>query len=52
MPSTVQKANLPFVQGCKYLIQNNISAVFTKLVNEGKTTIRLKEPEHDLCIKG
>jgi len=39
-------------QGTKYPIQKNIDQVFTKLVNEGKTTIRFKEPEHDLCIKG
>jgi len=39
-------------QGTKYPIQRNIEQVFTKLVNEGKTTIRFKEPDHDLCIKG
>jgi len=39
-------------QGTKYPIQKNIEQVFTKLVNEGKTTIRFKEPQHDLCIKG
>ncbi|XP_023348251.1 leucine-rich repeat protein 1 [Eurytemora carolleeae] len=39
-------------QGTKYMIMNNIQTVFTKLINEGKTTIRLKEPDHDICIKG
>jgi len=39
-------------QGVKYLIQNNIEQVFTRLVNEGKTTIRLKEPNHDIAVKG
>ena len=34
------------------MIMNNIQTVFTKLINEGKTTIRLKEPDHDICIKG
>lgn len=32
-------------------MKNNIEAVFTKFVNDGKTTIRLKEPLIDLNIK-
>jgi len=39
-------------QGNKYMIQNNIGNIFMKLVNEGKFTIRFKQPEHDLCVKG
>ena len=36
----------------KFPIIGNIEQVFTRLVNEGKTTIRFKEPENDLCIHG
>jgi len=39
-------------QGMKFPIMGNIEQVFTRLVNEGKTTIRFKEPENDLCIHG
>jgi len=38
-------------QGVKYLIKNNISNFFTKMINEGKSTIRFTEPPHDICIK-
>ena len=38
-------------QGVKYLIKNNIETMFTKMINEGKSTIRFKDPPHDLCIK-
>jgi len=38
-------------QGVKYLIRNNVSNMFTKMINEGKSTIRFKEPPHDICIK-
>jgi LRR-repeat protein 1 len=48
----IMVSNAQNKQGCKYLIQNNIQTVFTKMVSEGKTTIRLKEPDHDICIKG
>ncbi|XP_011304389.1 leucine-rich repeat protein 1 [Fopius arisanus] len=37
--------------GTKYKIDENIEKVFTKFVNNGKTTIRLKEPPHDLNIQ-
>lgn len=36
--------------GTKYQIKDNILQVFTKFVNEGKATIRLKDPELDICI--
>ncbi|XP_054273062.1 leucine-rich repeat protein 1 [Macrosteles quadrilineatus] len=39
------------VPGNKFKVLNNIQTVFTKFVNEGKSTIRLKEPEYDLAIK-
>ncbi|XP_014676737.1 PREDICTED: leucine-rich repeat protein 1-like [Priapulus caudatus] len=36
--------------GTKYKLKANIDQVFTKFVNEGKMTIRVKEPPHDLII--
>eukprot|EP00088_Acartia_fossae_P028711 TRINITY_DN2953_c0_g1_i13.p1 TRINITY_DN2953_c0_g1~~TRINITY_DN2953_c0_g1_i13.p1 ORF type:complete len:414 (+),score=81.12 TRINITY_DN2953_c0_g1_i13:83-1324(+) len=48
----IMVTNATHRQGVKYLIAGNIEQVFVRLVNEGKTTIRFKEPEHDLCIKG
>jgi len=38
-------------QGVKYLIKDNVGNMFTKMVNEGKSTIRFNDPPHDLCIK-
>jgi len=38
-------------QGIKYLIKNNVGNIFTKMINEGKSTIRFIEPAHDICIK-
>jgi len=38
-------------QGVKYLIKNNVSNFFTKMINEGMSTIRFNEPPHDICIK-
>lgn len=32
-------------------IECNIDNIFTKFINEGKATIRLKDPPHDLIIK-
>ncbi|XP_043275954.1 leucine-rich repeat protein 1 [Venturia canescens] len=37
--------------GTKYKIDDNIEKIFTKFVNDGKATIRLKEPPHDLIIQ-
>ncbi|XP_013784058.1 leucine-rich repeat protein 1-like [Limulus polyphemus] len=37
--------------GMKYKIVKNVDMVFTKFIQEGKATIRLKEPEHDIIIK-
>ncbi|XP_069772477.1 leucine-rich repeat protein 1 isoform X2 [Narcine bancroftii] len=36
--------------GCKYKVKENIENVFTKFVDEGKATIRLKEPAVDVCL--
>ncbi|XP_076291257.1 leucine-rich repeat 47 [Lasioglossum baleicum] len=38
-------------QGTKYKIDNNIEKIFNKFINEGKATIRLIEPPHDLIIQ-
>ena len=38
-------------QGVKYVIKNNVGNMFTKLINEGKSTVRFNDPPHDLCIK-
>lgn len=38
-------------QGSKYKIDGNIDKVFTKFINDGKATIRIKEPPHDLIIQ-
>lgn len=38
-------------QGVKYIIKNNVSNFFTKMINEGKSTIRFQDPPHDICIK-
>ncbi|KAG8040974.1 hypothetical protein G9C98_001962 [Cotesia typhae] len=35
----------------KYKIDNNIENIFTKFINDGKSTIRFKEPPVDLNIK-
>lgn len=37
--------------GVKYRVTGNVSGVMTRFVNEGKATIQLKEPPHDLFIK-
>lgn len=31
-------------------MKKNIEQVFTRFVNEGKATIRFKQPPHDVCI--
>uniref|UniRef100_V9KPS3 Leucine-rich repeat protein 1 n=2 Tax=Callorhinchus milii TaxID=7868 RepID=V9KPS3_CALMI len=36
--------------GCKYKLKENVEQLFTKFVEEGKTTIRLKEPALDICL--
>lgn len=37
--------------GTKYNLKDNIQQVFTKFVDEGKATIRVGQPEHDIIIK-
>lgn len=36
--------------GSKYKLQENIDQFFTKFVEEGKATVRLKEPAVDVCL--
>lgn len=37
--------------GTRYKLKSNIEKVFTKFVKEGKSTISLKQPQHDLQIR-
>lgn len=37
--------------GVQYHIRHNVETIFTRMVSEGKCTIRLKQPRHDLCLK-
>jgi LRR-repeat protein 1 len=32
-------------------VKKNIEQVFTRFLNEGKATIRFKDPPHDMCIR-
>ncbi|XP_072284332.1 leucine-rich repeat protein 1 [Pyxicephalus adspersus] len=36
--------------GSRYKLQENIENLFSKFVNEGKATIRLREPAVDICL--
>ncbi|XP_060529946.1 leucine-rich repeat protein 1 isoform X2 [Cylas formicarius] len=38
--------------GTKYPVNQNIKHVLTKFIHEGKCTIQIKNPEHDLYIQG
>jgi len=38
------------VSGTKYKIKNNVVKIFCKFLQEGKATIKFKEPAHDLSI--
>ncbi|XP_055451494.1 leucine-rich repeat protein 1 isoform X1 [Psammomys obesus] len=37
-------------QGTRYELRENIEQLFTKFVDEGKATVRLKEPPVDICL--
>ncbi|KAK2574944.1 hypothetical protein KPH14_008709 [Odynerus spinipes] len=37
--------------GTKYKVNNNIERIFEKFINNGKATIRMTEPPHDLIIQ-
>ncbi|KAK6180712.1 hypothetical protein SNE40_008713 [Patella caerulea] len=36
--------------GTKIVVKDNIEQYFVKFINEGKATVRIKEPQHDICI--
>ncbi|XP_048736879.1 leucine-rich repeat protein 1-like isoform X2 [Ostrea edulis] len=36
--------------GTKFQIKDNVEQIFAKFINEGKATIRFKDPEQDLCL--
>ncbi|EAW65764.1 leucine rich repeat protein 1 [Homo sapiens] len=37
-------------RGTRYELRENIEQFFTKFVDEGKATVRLKEPPVDICL--
>ncbi|XP_051009948.1 leucine-rich repeat protein 1 [Acomys russatus] len=37
-------------QGTRYELRENIEQLFTKFVDEGKATVRLKQPSVDICL--
>lgn len=37
-------------KGTKYKVYNNVDKLFTKFLNDGKATIRFKQPPHDIII--
>ncbi|PIK48668.1 hypothetical protein BSL78_14480 [Apostichopus japonicus] len=37
-------------KGSKYKLKENVAALFTKFVGEGKATVRIREPPHDLFL--
>jgi len=47
----VMLSNLSNKAGVKYPIKDNVSNLFTRMIGEGKATIRFIEPAHDLCIQ-
>ncbi|XP_062603339.1 leucine-rich repeat protein 1-like [Saccostrea cucullata] len=57
-PQTDSKEGILFLMACtakdrngaKYQIKDNIEQIFAKFINEGKATIRLKDPQQDLCL--
>uniref|UniRef100_A0A669PWH1 Leucine rich repeat protein 1 n=1 Tax=Phasianus colchicus TaxID=9054 RepID=A0A669PWH1_PHACC len=36
--------------GVRYQVQDNVERFFTRFVEEGKATVRLKEPAVDVCL--
>lgn len=37
--------------GTKYNLKNNVQQIFSRCVNEGKSTIQFKQPPHDISIQ-
>lgn len=57
-PNTKDVSNLFIIHfsatnkmGTRYKIKRNIEKIFTKFVNDGKTTISFTQPTHDLMIR-
>nr|XP_039249853.1 leucine-rich repeat protein 1-like [Styela clava] len=38
--------------GSRYKLHNNVEKIFSRMLSEGKATIRLKDPHLDLCVSG
>ncbi|XP_003471969.3 leucine-rich repeat protein 1 isoform X2 [Cavia porcellus] len=49
-PACLLVSTLKDRRGTRYELKENIEQFFTKFVDEGKATIRLKEPPVDICL--
>lgn len=57
-PQSDNKEGVLFIMACtakdrngtKFQIRDNVEQIFAKFINEGKATIRLKDPPQDLCL--
>ncbi|XP_004601767.2 leucine-rich repeat protein 1 isoform X1 [Sorex araneus] len=49
-PACLCIATLKDKRGTRYELKENIEQFFTKFVDEGKATVRLKEPAVDICL--
>ncbi|XP_066198009.1 leucine-rich repeat protein 1 isoform X4 [Saccopteryx leptura] len=49
-PACLLISTLKDKRGTRYELKKNIEQFFTKFMDEGKATIRLKEPPVDICV--
>ncbi|XP_069320707.1 leucine-rich repeat protein 1 isoform X2 [Eulemur rufifrons] len=49
-PACLLISTLKDKRGTRYELKENIEQLFTKFVDEGKATVRLKEPPVDICL--
>lgn len=49
-PACLLVSTLKDKRGTRYELKGNIEQFFTKFVDEGKATVRLKEPAVDICL--
>uniref|UniRef100_A0A8C5KCD6 PIF1/LRR1 pleckstrin homology domain-containing protein n=1 Tax=Jaculus jaculus TaxID=51337 RepID=A0A8C5KCD6_JACJA len=49
-PACLVVCTLKDKRGTRYELKDNIEQFFTKFVDEGKATVRLKEPPVDICL--
>ncbi|XP_070263800.1 leucine-rich repeat protein 1 isoform X2 [Myotis yumanensis] len=49
-PACLLVSTLKDKRGTRYELKENIEQFFTKFVDEGKATVRLKEPAVDICL--